>query len=96
MNFGREFIVLLRRPSMLGKLLVHTVEVWTKNILDLFIESQTHFGLLGGAKNEFGPQRTKIDCSLFKFKHLLHACTTSGMKLLVCVHHRIHQIQPNA
>ena len=61
------------------------MEVWSKNVLYLFIESQTQFGLLGGAKNEFGPQRTELGCSLFKFKHLLQACTTSGMKSLIYV-----------
>ena len=54
-----------------------------KNIVYWFIENQPHFGMPRGAKNEFGPQRTNIECSTFKFKNYLQPCTKSGKKLLI-------------
>ena len=58
-----------------------------RNILCQFIESQSHFGMLRGAKNGFGSQWTKISCSPFKFKQYnLQACTiTNGKKSLLFV-----------
>jgi hypothetical protein len=53
MSFGRELVVLLRKPSMFGKLWCMrggSVEVWPKNILYRLIEGQTHFGMPRGAE----------------------------------------------
>ena len=63
MTFGRELVVLLTKPFMFNKSLVH---VWrscgglkgqrpSKNILYWFIEGQTHFGKLNRCSNEFDP-----------------------------------------
>jgi hypothetical protein len=54
MTFGMELVVLLTKPSMFGKFLVH---VWRycgglnkENILNRFMKGQTHFGMSRGAE----------------------------------------------
>ena len=51
------------------------VEVWTKNILYWFIEGQTRFSTYWVCQNEFDPQWTDIEGSLFKPPHDLQTCT---------------------
>jgi len=56
MTFGTEFIVFHTTPSMFSKFsvpclkVVGRVEVRTKNILNRFIENETHFSMPRGAK----------------------------------------------
>ena len=60
-----------------------SVEVWMKNVLYGFIKGQNHFGVPRDVKNKFRPWWTNTDCSSFKSRHYLQACTTSGKKLMI-------------
>jgi hypothetical protein len=50
MTFGRGLVVLLTKPSMFGKFLVHAWRFEQRTFYIGSLEGQTHFGLPRGAK----------------------------------------------